>query len=136
MSKAINVELELARRPKIETYWIIIGIWAAALAVLFGYHLWTNEMPSAEAFSLLGLPVYWYGILIVGGIGLGAFVVSRLAWERWRRTFLAVVPDELMTMPVTAVSLPTSIQTKLNKQGVQTVGELLLLWGAIRAIFG
>ncbi len=130
MSKAINAELKLVRRPKIELYWIIIVLWAAALAVLFGYHLWTNEMPSSEAFSLLGLPVYWYGILIVGGIGLGAFVVSRLAWERWRRAFLAVVPDELMTMPVTAVSLPESLQTKLNKQNVQTVGELLLLWGS------
>ncbi len=130
MSKATDAQLKLLRRPKIEPYWIIIVLWVAALAVLFGYHMWTNKMPSSEAFSLLGLPVYWYGILIVGGIGLGAFVVSRLAWERWRRAFLMVVPDELMMMPITAVSLPESLQSKLNKQNVQTVGELLLLWGS------
>lgn len=130
MSRTTKTELKLLRRPKIELYWIIIAVWAAALAVLFGYHLWTNKMPSSEAFSLLGLPVYWYGILIVGGIGLGAFVVSRLAWERWRRAFLATVPDTLLEMPLTAVSLPESIQTKLTQQKIQTAGELLLLWGS------
>lgn len=130
MSSTPDAQLKLVRRPKIELYWIIIIVWAAALAVLFAYHLWTRDMPSSEAFSLLGLPVYWYGILIVGGMGLGAFVVSRLAWERWRQAFLAVVPDKLMMLPVTAVSLPESIQTKLNKQNMSTVGELLLLWGS------
>ncbi len=129
MTKVNETELKLVRYPKIELYWIIIVAWAVALAILFIYHLWTNDMPGAEAFALLGLPVYWYGILIVGGIGLGAFVVSRLAWERWRHAFLKAVPKSLLEMPLTAVSLSESVQDKLNKQGVQSVGELLLLWG-------
>jgi phosphatidylglycerol:prolipoprotein diacylglycerol transferase len=129
MSNISGTGPELLRRPKIELYWIIIAVWALGLAGLLAYHLWTYQMPPANAFSVLGLPVYWYGILIVGGIGLGAFVVSRLAWQRWRHAFLAAVPDDLINLPVTAVSLPESLQTKLQKQAVATVGELLLLLG-------
>lgn len=130
MNKMIGMEPKLLRRPKFERYWLIIFVWAVGLAVLFGYHLWTRQMPAAEAFSLLGLPVYWYGILIVGGMGLGAVVISRLAWERWRATFLTHVPPDLIELPVTAVSLPDALQAKLQKQGVPTVGDLLLLWGS------
>lgn len=129
MSSSAAAEPKLLRRPKIEQYWIIIVAWAIGLAGLFAYHLWTRQMPSAEAFSLLGLPVYWYGILIVGGIALGAFVISRLAWERWRDAFLATVPADLIELPITAVSLPNTLTTKLQKQGLFTVGDLLLLWG-------
>lgn len=124
-----SLKPKLLRRPRVEAYWVVIAVWAVALAVLFAIHLWNGYMPPAAAFSLLGLPVYWYGILIVGGIGLGAFVVSRLAWVRWRQAFLTAVPDETMQLSITAVSLPESIQSKLGKQGVQTVGDLLLLWG-------
>lgn len=86
-------------------------------------------MPPAEAFSVYGLPVYWYGIIIVAGIGLGSYVISRLAWERWRATFLDNVPSNLVGLPITAVSLPESTQTKLQKRGILSVGDLLLLWG-------
>lgn len=129
MSSAAETEIKLLRQPKIEAYWLVIGVWAAGLVALFGYHMWTYQMPPAAAFVLLGLPVYWYGILIVGGIGLGAIVVSRLAWTHWRESFLNNVPEDVRTLPLTAVSLPESIQTKLDKQNMQTVGELLLLWG-------
>ena len=129
MSNSAKTEPKLLRRSKIERYWIIILVWGVALVGLFAYHLWTGQMPSAAAFSILGLPVYWYGILIVAGIGLGAFVISRLAWERWRGTFLTAVPPELVELSVTAVSLPTPLQTKLQKQGVSTMGDLPLLWG-------
>jgi phosphatidylglycerol:prolipoprotein diacylglycerol transferase len=91
--------------------------------------MWTYEMPEAAAFTMLGLPVYWYGILIVSGIALGAVVISRLSWARWRESFLHSVPDAVIHLPLTAVSLPEPIQAKLNKQNVQTLGELLLLWG-------
>lgn len=127
---------QLLRRPKIELYWFVMALWIAALAVLFGWHLWTGNMPSAAAFFLFGLPVYWYGIFIVGGIALGATIVSRLAWQRWRETFLESVPDSIRQLPITAVSLPNTavslskpIQNKLNKRGIQTVGDMLLLWG-------
>ena len=120
---------KLLRRPKIEFYWIAIVVWSVALAVLFGYHLWTAQMPSATAVSIFGLPVYWYGIIIVAGIALGAIIVSRLSWERWRQTFLAAVPDEVRALPVTAVPLSETLQAKLQKQNMVTVGDLLLLWG-------
>lgn len=129
MSSHIGTEPKLLRHPKIERYWIIIPVWAVLLAGLFVYHLWTHQMPPAAAFSLLGLPVYWYGILIVGGIALGAFVISRMSWERWRATFLDTVPPDLIELPITAVSLPNALQTKLQKQGVSTVGDLLLILG-------
>ncbi|MFZ1397859.1 MAG: prolipoprotein diacylglyceryl transferase, partial [Candidatus Promineifilaceae bacterium] len=129
MSSHTVTEPKLLRRPPFEYYWIIIFVWAAALAGLFAFHLWTQQMPPAEAFTVLGLPVYWYGILIVAGIALGAFVISRLAWARWRATFLATVPPELVEMPITAVPLPEPLDTKLQKQGVATAGDLLLLLG-------
>lgn len=129
MSEMNGAAQKSLRRPKIEFYWLVIIVWALGLTGLFGYHLWTNEMPASTAFEVLGLPVYWYGIIIVAGIALGAVIVSRLAWERWRHAFLAAVPDDVKVLPVTAVSLSETIQTKLDKQGVQTIGELLLLWG-------
>ena len=121
--------LKLLRRPKIELYPVLMAIWAVALVVLFVTHLWTGSMPGPEAFDVLGLPVYWYGILLVGGIALGAYIVSRLAWQRWRAAFLAAVPEGVMGLPVTAVSLPKPLQTKLAQQNLPTVGDLLLLWG-------
>ena len=129
MSETAGSTLKPLRKPKIEPFWIIILAWSLGMLVLFGYHLWTRQMPAAEAFYLLDLPVYWYGILIVSGIGLGAYVISRLSWERWRSAFLANVSPDLMDLPVTAVSFPESLQTKLNKQDVSTVGHLLLIWG-------
>ena len=54
---------------------------------------------------------------------------SRLSWERWRQTFLATVPEPVRVLPVTAVSLSETLQTKLQKQNMVTVGDLLLLWG-------
>lgn len=122
--------LKLLRPPKVEWFWLVTAVGALALAILFIYHLWTGQMPAAEAFFVLGLSVYWYGIIIVGGIALGAIVVSRLAWQRWREAFLATVPENVQTLPLTAVSLPESIQTKLTKQGLLTVGDVLLLWGS------
>jgi hypothetical protein len=75
---------------------------------------------------LLGLPVYWYGIIIVSGIALGAWIVSRLAWQRWREAFLTAVPSPLHTLPLT--DFPS--QAKLARQNVHTLGDLLLLWGS------
>jgi prolipoprotein diacylglyceryltransferase len=89
-------------------------------------HLWTGYMPKPSPFSLLGLPVYWYGIIIVSGIALGAWIVSRLAWQRWREAFLTAVPDPLHTLPLT--DFPS--QAKLARQNMHTLGDLLLLWGS------
>ena len=124
-----EAEPKLLRPPKIEWFWVVMALWVAALAGLFVYHLWTGNMPPAEAFSVLGLPVYWYGILIVGGIALGATIVSRLAWQRWRQSFLESVPNSVRLLPLTAVPLPETIQAKLQKQGLPTMGDLLLVWG-------
>ncbi|VAW42061.1 Prolipoprotein diacylglyceryl transferase [hydrothermal vent metagenome] len=130
---------KLLRHPKIEWYWIVMGLWLVGLVALFGWHLWTGNMPSAAAFSIAGLSVYWYGILIVSGIALGATIVSRLAWQRWRSTFLESVPDSVRGLPITAVfqketavsppQTAVSLQNKLNKRKIHTVGDLLLLWG-------
>ncbi len=126
MSESSANEIKLLRRPSVELYWILIGVWAIALAVLFIAHLWVGYMPKPSPFSILGLPVYWYGIIIVSGMALGAWIVSRLAWQRWRVAFLTAVPPHIHTLPLT--NFPG--QTKLARQNIHTLGELLLLWGS------
>lgn len=126
MSESPASEIKLLRRPRVALYWIVIGVWAMALAVLFIAHLWTGYMPKPSPFAILGLPVYWYGIIIVSGMALGAWIVSRLAWQRWREAFLTAVPPHIHTLPLT--NFPS--QAKLARQNIHTLGELLLLWGS------
>lgn len=126
MSGSTTSAIKLLRRPRVELYWILIAVWAVGLAILFIIHLWTGYMPKPAPFSLLGLPVYWYGIIIVSGIALGAWIVSRLAWQRWREAFLTAVPNPLQALPLT--DFPS--QTKLAQQHIHTLGDLLLLWGS------
>ncbi len=126
MSESASGALKLLRRPRVELYWILIAVWAVALAILFVAHLWTGTMPKPSPFSIVGLPVYWYGIIIVSGIALGAWIVSRLAWQRWREAFLTAVPDPLHALPLT--DFPH--QAKLARQHIDTLGDLLLLWGS------
>lgn len=126
MSESTTGEIKLLRQPRVELYWILIALWVVVLAVLFAVHLGTGTMPKASPFSVVGLPVYWYGIIIVSGIALGAWIVSRLAWQRWREAFLTAVPHPLHSLPLT--DFPS--QAKLAKQNVHILGDLLLLWGS------
>ena len=74
----LNSSKQLVKRIGLEPYWYIILLLAVAMAGIYGYHLNTYKMPGRVAITLpfINLPVYWYGILIVGGIILGAYTVT------------------------------------------------------------
>lgn len=116
---------------RIEPYWIIIAAFALAALALYAYHLSTGFTPDRAAFSIAALnwEIYWYGILITAGIALGAYVVTRLAYERvvesWRRT----VPAAVRQRPLSSLALPEALETLLAGKDVQQVGELLFWWG-------
>ena len=63
---------------RIEPYWYPIFLVLALAGGLFAYHLATGNTPPRAAITLFGFPIYWYGIWIVTGIALGAWVVARV----------------------------------------------------------
>ena len=82
-------------RVGIKPYWyLIIGL-LLIVGVIFINHLITGDMPNATAVSIGGFSVFWYGIFIVGGIALGAYVVSDLAADRALRAFNTAVPHKI-----------------------------------------
>jgi phosphatidylglycerol:prolipoprotein diacylglycerol transferase len=117
----------LARR--VEPYWYVIALIALAMAALFGYHLATGVTPPRAAITILGFPIYWYGIWIIAGVALGAWVVSRLAGERARRLFEAAVPAEVRDRPLVDAGLPDDLRTLLARRKIDTLGRALWLAG-------
>ena len=114
----------------LKPYWYIIIFFLAVLAGLYAYHLATAVTPNRVAISLGGgFDVYWYGICIVGGIGLGAYVVSQLALERGTAVFQQHVPPNLQSRPLADLNLPAEINQALAKNKLATWGDLLLIWG-------
>lgn len=122
------------QRLKRNWHWVIIVILLLLGWGLFIYHLLTQWTPPREAFTIpvLNVPVYWYGICIVVGIGLGAYIVARLAQERAEREFLQTVPVAVRQRTLTQTQLPDNLQSSLQQQ-VNTLGELLLRWGMFPA---
>ena len=119
------------RRISVEPYWYPIILFLLAVTVLFLYHLYTGVTPDRVAIHIpfLGIDVYWYGIFIVGGIMLGAYVVSRLALDRALRIFNEHVPPSLRQRPLSELNLPDEIQQKLARRKLTTLGDVLLQWG-------
>ncbi|MCI0576841.1 MAG: prolipoprotein diacylglyceryl transferase [Chloroflexi bacterium] len=123
---------------QIEPYWLIIALFFIASLALYLYHLATGQTPGRVAIHIaaLNFDIYWYGIIIVGGIALGCTVTSRLALERAWRVLRQHVPAELAEKPMTELGLPANIVQALGKQRITTVGELLLKWGFNPEILG
>lgn len=118
-------------RRGLDLYWyIILGTLLIATAVYI-YHLLTTVTPNRVFLHIpvLELDVYWYAIAIVGGILLGAYVVSKLAEEKALAIFDDVVPEKVQQRPLTNLSLPNEITETLQKQKIDTLGDLLLRWG-------
>jgi phosphatidylglycerol:prolipoprotein diacylglycerol transferase len=115
----------------IEPYWYLIVPVLMAGLILFVAHLVYGFTPGRVFIRIapLGFDVYWYGVCIVGGIGLGSYVVSRLVMERGMVLFNGQVPKTLQRKPVSSLSLPGEIERILAKRGIRTVGKLLLAWG-------
>jgi len=119
-------------------YWLLIGLWLVTAAAAYLYHLLTQHTFSRVALQIpvVDLPVYWYGIIIMGGILLGALVVTRLVEIQARRTLTAVVPAKIRRRPLSKLHLPEAISAQLRRQQLQTVGDLLLAWGIDPAQLG
>lgn len=66
------------RRIGLEPYWYIIAAIAVVLGGIYLNHIATHVTPDRVAITLpfVNVPVYWYGVLIVGGIILGAYTVT------------------------------------------------------------
>jgi phosphatidylglycerol---prolipoprotein diacylglyceryl transferase len=110
-------------------YWLLIGVGAVGLLTLYGVHLASGFVPEREAFAVLGLSVYWYGIVIAASIGLGCYVVADLATARARQVFAEAVPAKVAKRPLSTLTLPEDLQIHLQRRGLTTVGELLWAWG-------
>lgn len=111
-------------------YWTLIGLGLLAAAALFIYHLATGYTPNATAVTIpiLNAPIYWYGICIMGGIALGAYVIASIAAERAEALFLATVPPHVRERPLATLNLPAPIQQQLTQHRIATVGDLLWQW--------
>lgn len=114
---------------RIEPYWYIIVLILALAGGLYVYHLATGVTPPRAAFSILGVPVYWYGIWIVTGVALGAWVVARLAAERAQRAFESAVPADVRARPLAEAGLPDELVTLLASRRIATLGQLLMPLG-------
>jgi phosphatidylglycerol---prolipoprotein diacylglyceryl transferase len=110
-------------------YWFLILAGAAGLLVLYAVHLATGFVLDRVAFTVFGLPIYWYGILIAASIGLGCYVVADLATVRARQVFAEMVPVAVAKRPLSSLTLPYDLQTHLQRRGLTTLGELLWSWG-------
>ena len=119
------------KRLGIEPYWYLIVPLLLATAVLFVNHLLTGETPDRAALHIapLDFDIFWYGICIVGGIALGAYVVTRLARMRALTIWAEEVPAPVRRRSLDSLELPDEIDRILRKQKMTTLGALLLRWG-------
>ncbi len=122
-------KLTFWERVGIKPYWFLIVGMLLLVTIIFIYHLVTEKMPSSAAVSIGGFSVYWYGIFIVGGIALGAYVVSDLAMDRALAVFSKTVAGRIQRMAIAVLKFPEAIQQSLSKLRIATVGQFLLPWG-------
>lgn len=111
--------------------WFLLSAVGVAFAVLYLVHLFTGYAPPRAAFTMpvLNLPVYWYGICIVGGVALGTALIARLAQQRADTVFATAVPTTVSERPLTTLNLPEAILHKLALRQLHSLGDLLRQWG-------
>ncbi len=119
------------RQRGIEPYWYVIGALLLTLFGVFLNHLRTGVTPDRVFINIPGVDfdVFWYGILIVGGIALGSYVVSHLVEQRGAAVLYQRVPRNIRQKSVNKLPLPDDIKKILTKHKIKTVGQLLLRWG-------
>jgi phosphatidylglycerol:prolipoprotein diacylglycerol transferase len=116
---------------RIEPYWYVIGLLLVLMTAAFATHLMTGWMPTRVFFTIpgLGLDVFWYGVVIMGGVILGCYVVAQLAEERARTLFERLVSAEKRDLPLSKLKLANDITTVLAKNKIYTIGNLLYQHG-------
>ncbi len=116
-------------RIGIKPYWFLIIGLLLLVGGIFGNHLRTGVTPGSAAISIGGFEIFWYGIFIVGGIALGAWVVSDLAEDRALRLFNKSVPQQVQQLAISVFNFSKAVQAKVDKANLKTVGDFLLPWG-------
>lgn len=111
---------------RIDPWWYAIALVLLLAGGLYAYHLATGLTPPRAAVTILGFPVYWYGIWIVTGVALGAWVVAGLAAERARRIFETTVPADVITRPLAEAGLPDEVVAMLASRNIGALGPLLM----------
>ncbi len=132
MNKPMRQQLSnWQQRLGVEPYWYLILGGLLLVTILFINHLRTGNTPGATALVIpvLNLPIFWYGIFIVGGIALGGYVVSRLAHERAVALFDQHVPSSVQKQDTAVLGLSAELSLKLKQRHITTLGELLFRWG-------
>jgi len=111
---------------RIDPWWYAIALVLLLAGGLYAYHLATGLTPPRAAVTILGFPVYWYGIWIVTGVALGAWVVAGLAAERARRIFETTVPADVRARPLAEAGLPDEVAAMLASRNIGALGPLLM----------
>lgn len=121
----------LPRPLRVAAYWYVIVLWSVLALTLLLAHWLAGYMPGRVALRIAALDfdIYWYGVWIVGGIALGAFVVAELARARATAVFQQHVPLAVRQIPLTALDLPDEIRAILSKYKLHTLGDVLWQWG-------
>ncbi|MFW5940259.1 MAG: prolipoprotein diacylglyceryl transferase [Chloroflexota bacterium] len=120
-----------SRLTEVQPYWYAIGLFLLLAVGLYLYHIFTGFTPDRVALGVEALQfnIYWYGLIITGGIALGSYVVFRLALEQARRVLRDEVPRNVRSRPVDRLDLPEEIEKVLAGKDVDRMGELLLYLG-------
>lgn len=128
MSQNLNT---FTQRRRVEPYWYLIAVILVLGAGLFIYHLVTDLTPDRVAFRItsFNFDVFWYGVIIVGGIALGTFVTSSVALDRAKWIFQKNVPESVQSLPTSRLKLPKEVREKFNKENISTLGQVTFEWG-------
>jgi phosphatidylglycerol:prolipoprotein diacylglycerol transferase len=116
-----------------EPHWLVIILFWIIMGGIYLAHLTTGWMPDRAALHLnlfgADFPVYWYGIVIMFGVAMGAQVTAHLIHQRGVRILAQVVPVKIREKDLAWLNLSAELKTILAKRKVQNVGQLLLVWG-------
>ncbi|HSM55326.1 MAG TPA: prolipoprotein diacylglyceryl transferase [Candidatus Sulfomarinibacteraceae bacterium] len=120
-----------SRLTEVQPYWYPITLFLLVASALYVYHIFTGFTPDRVAIAIEALQfnIYWYGLIITGGIALGSYVVVRLAHEQARRVLKEEVPPNMRSRPVDRLDLPEEIVEVLADNDVKRMGDLLLYLG-------
>lgn len=116
------------RRQGVEPYWYVIALFLLGAGILYIYHVSSQYTPDRLALEIeaFDFGIYWYGIIITGGIALGSYVVSRLARDRALQLLDDEVPEGVQSRSIQELGLPSEVEEILERSDAHTVGDVLL----------
>lgn len=123
---------------QLSPYWYLLSLFLLVGGVALLSNLLTGTTPGRVAIHIeaLDFDIYWYGILITGGVVLGSYVVAYLVEEQAKVEFEGQVPAKIRQMALTKLTLPDEIRAVLSRNKIKTIGDLLFNWGLEPALTG